>query len=570
HEDGTLWGYDGVPFFSDFKGKNLKYHNAAFWQNVQKGWIDKQVAENALNILSFGTLLDKVQFDGVHLLYKGYSWWFTTSWNCQLWEAVYTNGTKNEEQNLHHAVYNEEVERNMKDLKFDVRTMGQTTENYLGFFNNDSKYRWVIRHATGKELASNGKFDVKQPIQGVTEVYRYYAKYPQEWSRDSEEPGKPEITQTEAAPNNDRTKWKRTAFTGRGYYNLGDVYRDENGHRWFVVNIAGRDDQNPINPEHPDKDENPVAELVSFEGLTAINSNSQVSNLPTFDQAVRATFYLHNLFSNSADQTDDNLDGKPGSRVVKHIIEYANVDARRIFQTVVRKGSNGRRYNKLASVAYRDDAVTNGQPLFRVTNLIGLDAVTNQTSPYHFWKHYVANPDTVTTQYTSDKFGTERILLQHIAKTDFVKKYAKDVFALWPLGYISGGDPNTERNYRTQTDARAENVTNYYYDKNVFNSFTFPGGMWNEPILMFRVTAVYDRGKDDHATITIDGHTLTLVKTARMFVLGEGADTQEDLDENIMGAYAMIECEDKNLHSQYDFLNGAQFTPSTWSQAWQW
>jgi hypothetical protein len=31
-----------------------------------------------------------------------------------------------------------------------------------------------VRHATGKELASNGKYNKKEKIEGVEDVYRYY------------------------------------------------------------------------------------------------------------------------------------------------------------------------------------------------------------------------------------------------------------------------------------------------------------------------------------------------------------------------------------------------------------
>ncbi len=579
HEDGTVWGFSGLPFFTDFKGKNLKYHNEAFWQNVQKGWEDKQVAEKALNMPHGGLsdLVDKINSNGIHLLYKGYSWWFTTSWNCQLWEAVYTNGTTNAEKNLHHAVYNEEVERNMKDLTFDVRTMGEEVDNYKYFFNNDGKLRWVIRHATGKELASDGKFDVQQPIQGVTEVYRYYAQYPDEWTRQPEEEGKPEITKGDNA-NNDRSKWKRTEFTGRGFYNWGDVYKDEQGYFWFVISMAGRDKGNPTyDSDDPNKakESSPVAELVSFNGLTANGNKSQVTNLPTLDQAVRATFFLHTFFANSANYTDNNMETQVVPRVVKNIIDHAGVDLRRIFQGTAEKAddhqSGGRKVNHLASVAYRDAAVADGQPLVRVQHLVGLSEATNQNPPYHFWKNYVANPDGISTSYKSDAFGQERILLQHIAKQDYVTKYAKDYYACQPLWPNSGGDFTTPRTQRTQPDARAENVTNYYYDKNAFNGFTFPGDMWNSPVLMFRATAVYDRGKDDHATVTLDGHTLTLVKTASHYIIGsEYADDQRDLDENYYSVYGILTGEAENMSRPSNYLNGALFTPPTWQQAWQW
>ena len=198
HEDGTLWGFSGLPFFTDFKKANLQYHNEYFWQRVQNGWIVNGVVEKALNLDNMALLSETINKDGVRLLYNGYSWWFTTSWDCELWEAVYTNGTPNEEKNLHHAVYND-LEKNMKGLKFDVREMGKKTENYNTFFNNDGNIRWAIRHATGKELASDKKYDVKQPIKGVETVYRYYTQYPEEEKAETEN-GKPEVTDRSILP----------------------------------------------------------------------------------------------------------------------------------------------------------------------------------------------------------------------------------------------------------------------------------------------------------------------------------------------------------------------------------
>ncbi len=206
HTDGKLWGFDGVPIFHDFSAVNLKYHNIAFWENVQKGWKENRVVENALNSTynALSELLTSKNMEngteGVRLLHNGYSWWVTTSWNCQLWEAVYTNPkdqTNKESLNMHVETLNDKIEHNMKDITFDCRAMGKDLTNYVGFFNNDSKVRWTIRHAKGKELASDGKWEVDEPIKGVTEVYRYYNYFPDEatkkdpWGGDG-----PEITES--------------------------------------------------------------------------------------------------------------------------------------------------------------------------------------------------------------------------------------------------------------------------------------------------------------------------------------------------------------------------------------
>ena len=111
HTDGRLWGFDGVPIFHDFTKNNLCFHNDLFWKNVQEAWKTKEIAKNAMLLPSFSALSALVNSkDGIHLLYKGYSWWFSSSWNCELWEAIYTNGDTNEEKNMHHEKINDGIE----------------------------------------------------------------------------------------------------------------------------------------------------------------------------------------------------------------------------------------------------------------------------------------------------------------------------------------------------------------------------------------------------------------------------------------------------------------------------
>ena len=563
----TTPGTTKPKIFNDFTVDSLHLHNKYFWKNVYEGWKEKGIAELAFNMNSLEDLKNTVNTEGLNLLYSGYSWLTTFSWYCELYNICYTNGT-GKEANFH-KVKTEAIKKNMKDLKFDCHKMGNSLSNYNGFFG-DGKHRWVVRYAKGKQLMASGTFNKFEGIVGCTDVWRYNEKYGP-WNNLSNTPPKPTPATNN---NNDKTKWDRSPFTHRGFYQMGDIYKDENGHRWIVISMAGRDDQNKENNSLVEKDENPVAELVSFEGLTASADKSQVTNLPTFDQAVRATYLLHNLFSNVASQNDEYLKTSPNyvPRLAKHLIENRVVDLRHIFQTVAKPGDNdGRRFNRIASVAYRDASVTNGQPLFRVVNLIGLDDVTNQTSPYHFWTKYVANPDSITITYESTAFGSERILLQHVAQQNYVTKYAKDYFACAPLTVLCGGDNSTLRKPRSQTDARANDVTNYYYNYTTFNNFTFPGGMWYEPVLMMRVAAVYDRGQDDHATVTTDGHTLTLDKPFKWLVVGnDGAEDAQSVEENFYSVYSMLVCEEENMHSQHNFLNGARFTVPSWSQAWQW
>ena len=68
-------------------------------------------------------------------------------------------------------------EQEVSNMVLDCRSMSGNTGNYMRFFNNDGAYRWVIRHSSGADLASDHRFHVKHAISGFTEVYRYNAFY---------------------------------------------------------------------------------------------------------------------------------------------------------------------------------------------------------------------------------------------------------------------------------------------------------------------------------------------------------------------------------------------------------
>ena len=169
-----FFGPDGLPFFHDFHKASLEYNNKYFWQNVQKKWQEKGLFQTVLNT-SFDQLKSSVVKDGVNLLYYDYTWW--TWWDdmLELSQASYTNGTSNEELNLHHAVTGK-IEKNVNGIaKLDF-SMGMGAANlsdYKPFFGDD-KIRWVIRHATGDDLSVNGEHGPQQPLSGVEEIYRYY------------------------------------------------------------------------------------------------------------------------------------------------------------------------------------------------------------------------------------------------------------------------------------------------------------------------------------------------------------------------------------------------------------
>ena len=563
---------DDLLFFKDFTTTHIKYHNEVFWQNVQNAWVEKKVITKVLNLPSGLTELKEIEQKGVHLMYDGYSWpWGST---CKLYEAVYTNGTKNSEKNLHHAEYLT-VKKDMKSATKDIdfrRGGSSYKSDYEEFFTgaNPDQYRWVIRNATGKELSEmygNGRYDVKQPIDNSTDFYRYYAHvYPIVNLLD--DPEEPVPTDHSDKGNNDRRDWNLTNFGKRAHYKWGEVYKDEEGCRWIVMSMAGRDDGNPsmYGAINEFKEAAPYSELVSFDGLMLSDDGKYIANLGNYAQTIRAFYMMHNLFQNSAALEDDALNTSIIGRIVALIRDATGVDMRYICQMARAYSGNKRNHSHQCSLAYYDPNNTTGQPLMRYIYPIDMN---NENPPVHVWTNYVANPNATTQAYNSGAFGNEKILLQHVADQNYVTKYGPDLYATMPLAYIIKPYSETAlRKYRTTPDSRATNLTNYFYNNSAMVNETYPTDMWNEPVLMYRVTAVYDRGDEDHATITVDGHKLTLFKSVDLYTLGSQVSSTNVINDNFNSVYSFFNVEWSNIKKPTNWLNGQQLTFPTWVQAW--
>ena len=63
--------------------------------------------------------------------------------------------------------------------------------------------------------------------------------------------------------------------------------------------------------------------------------------------------------------------------------------------------------------------------------------------------------------------------------------------------------------------------------------------MWNAPVIMFRTTAVYDRGDSEYATKTVDGHMLTPLKV-RDWKDKDGDDYFENGFSNIYNTWITV------------------------------
>ena len=185
----------GLRMFHDFSHDDdmLVYHSTWFWKRVANAW--EQPSQNDFDLkniyqLIFGSdyagrkSLSNMLEKGLNLLTKGYSWWTSTSNNLSLYQYTYKNGNGNE-SNMH-QVTNKEVKKDYKTLAepININNLDQPYIVNADFFG-DNAPRYIIRHATGKELAG------AQPTvyttlstneNGITDVYNYNTFYGQQAS----------------------------------------------------------------------------------------------------------------------------------------------------------------------------------------------------------------------------------------------------------------------------------------------------------------------------------------------------------------------------------------------------
>jgi len=563
HTDGKVWGFSGLPIFADFKKANVMYHNQYFWQKVAEAWERNEVANKAFGI-DFEVLSDHLEQEGLNLLYEGYQWWFKTSWNCKLHQASYTNGTKNDEKNLHHAEY-KDISKSMKEIPFDCREMGALKQNYNKFFDNDGKYRWVVRHATGADLNGGSQPAPTSRLQGpgIQDVYRYYEEYEDEWYKLDKDGGSgPEITEMSY---NDPAKWDKTAYQGPSHYKTGYIYKDQQGHRWICIGQSG------IREE-----ESPYAEFISFDGLTASADKRCITNLPTRDEAIRAGHWLDMIFSMSSDYScydklSEEWKGKQKdyAHIVLNCRQWADCDPSLFFQRIHAQNNDVRQDTHAASIAYND-----GSGRQRLLRWIMNNQNAGNELIWYLADNYVDKPDPNEQKYAEAAYGTTPIYLDDLTSADFIGLWATDTYAKQPLAQSDAKNndgPTAARNYRTATDRDATDATKYLYDKAKWDSRTFKTDMWNAPILMFRYTRAYDRGDNEYSTHTTSGQVLSLYKEHRwLSVMDMGEDAQfwdeaekENYDE-FVGSTLLLQVQNMKSADTWH-LNGKTIAFPKWN-----
>ena len=493
-EENTKQAACPLPF-GDIKKENVKYINQYFWQRVRTGWNEKNIGKMLFGMdwLPVSNSLESYN-GGLHLLYKGYSWWFKTSNNLSLYERIYMNG-EGKKANAH-EMSERELKKEVIKNNIEVNCVTQYTESHWkneAFFGSD-KPRFIFRTATGKQLVgmNPGPYTTMRGGEaGISDIYVYTQRYGIPVGRHVD---------MEELDNLSATK---------SHYHTGDVYQDEEGHHWIVTYMGG----SPY-------DGSPYTELVSFDAMKYSADGAYVTNAPTKDEVLRGFPFLwflgHSTNALLREKEFKETDASLAPTLLRNMMK-AGFDPRTVFQTLVRE-DGARNETHTCSLPYRVDGDTK-QRLLRM--VMTSDNAQNDLK-FNYWEHYPSVPS-ATAKYCTD-FSPVPIYLQDVANQSMVDGYGKDYYAARPLSVW--GKTGETRQYRTKADSKAKDVRNYTYNMGIWEYANYPTAMWNDPLFVACYDAVIDRGGENYNTKTVKGHTLT-----PMFIISI-VENEDDIDVN--------------------------------------
>ena len=538
HTDGLLWGFSGVPIFTDFSKANLQYHNQYFWQKVAAAWQHEQVCEKLFGY-DRQRMYYNVKNGFLYLLAEGYKQWGSS---ITLMEYNFKTGTKDAERNLH-LMTRREVKQDVNQLKqvIDVSQL-DASKPYLEsteFFGTESP-RFIVRFASGKELLGTSP-DVYQSfdnINGIKDVY-VYNKYYRTLAGSQYEP---EVTQD---PN---LAFMPTASDNiNGVFMMGDVLEDEDGTRWFCLLAKAQSTYYP----------NATDDRAYFVTLDPPAANAvKAQGLPTADQIQECAMRLYAMLHSDGYTNALEVNLTPSSQlgvIGEHILRYTGVNMKDLFVTldsVWNVGStdvNGGNFQMLQShsnskalcLAY-DDGSNDHQAVARL--ICDDTQAGNYRSTYVYVngkKYMFPNPRTlIYTKYerfdpsTSTpkpegwtEFGgtdwqwlwscadTPVMTLQDLTDINKVRTYGSaDKWVRLPLSvesqYYRGSQYLTRRSPRTTAETSVSPADFFYKDGQFA---TTKRSLWNEPVLFMRFMTVSDKGHREVNLTSTDGKRLKVV-----------------------------------------------------------
>ena len=446
--------------FHDFSTSRINLHNIYFWQRVCKAWEEK----NLFHIMfdkSKDEMVNILSNEGINFLYNGYSWYTKTSWNCQLFQATYKNGT-GKQANMHNVTYTKPTKR-MENLNVDFfyDNYGVNGE----FFDNDSKLRVIVRYKTGKQLSANGSYNAKTPISGCEDIYVYnkYFYQPNGYDLNND----PEVT-TQGG-----------VYNTRGYYIIGDVVVDDDDNRWFCIQDASFD-------VDYDSRLKKWAYFVSFDAK-AINGWGPQPILPTKDLAMQTLFAIETLCHNYQPNigSERNLVAKQAKNIKTHAgVDLYELMGIRDTMFSFRGEDPGNVLCSFLSTLYYNQ---NNEPC--VIRLIGDYTATQRGGgrdwSWHFFDSYTS---TINSQPVEMK-------LSDLKDLDKIRQYNVDNWVMRTWYDVRTKERTPSRGYRNK-QANTDEISDYYYQSGrSWLKGTVPSNMYDEPIIVYAVKRLWDSGK---------------------------------------------------------------------------
>ena len=465
---GFFGGPSGLKIFHDFNKKNVNYHNASFWLNVQAAWRASDLCTKLFGF-AYDDMKKLVNNDGIYMLYKGYSW---KSGNAPLlWQAHYYNTpggvhanmqTAKPYSDVRKAVYNKE--NPSQDIEFDITKECSAEQPYLvkPEFFGDSHPRFIVRTATGAELSLTRKYPNNEDnIPGITkddELYRYYDLFSC-GVRDDE---KPEVTPK--------------GFEDRAYYAFGDIVKDNDGNRWICVQPSGHGNEDAFG-------QMPYSYFVSFDEKAV---GRELENIPRSKELAAQILFgmsaFYYRYINYADVPDNEL-----YRQVDNIRQSANVNMDDIIATrdTLHKFSvdskPGHVYCTFVSGLYRE---TNGD--IRVLRLVE-DHTAEQSDGKRdwLWRFY--------THYIGSDFPME---LTDLSSESFIPLGKNDRWINLPWFNVVTKELSTANTGPLTKSEDVSDLSRFIYvpGNSVLNGDA-PATIYREPLIAFSVQRVLDNGQ---------------------------------------------------------------------------
>ena len=229
------FGPNGQLMFHDFHKDKKEFHNIGFWDNVRKGWEQHNVYSMVFGkSQSYFSQITSSGGAGLYCLYNGHSWWTFFENSPTLYQAHYSPDsddiTKHNMYNVtyskvsHQVVEPDDPNPGANNFPLDFHAARSYEQPYFvkREFFGDNHPRWIIRYATGKELATDGNWNPQFRMVGCEDVYRYY----RDILPDKILTQQPEIT--------DIVSSNEEKYAGNhGYFLWGSIYRDEEGSYWL-------------------------------------------------------------------------------------------------------------------------------------------------------------------------------------------------------------------------------------------------------------------------------------------------------------------------------------------------